>query len=301
MCTNGSGTNSVKPPVSRWSSRTASRWRAQFRGPSTWPNMIVLFERRPDLVRGSVHLEPLRGRDLVRADDRADLVVEHLGGGARERGEPLVAEALEVVAQRDAERRGALPDLERAEGVDVQLGHGVLDRADDRDVVVAVEAGMDPALEADLGGAALPGLDGAPDDLRVRDEVGLAAQVRRELPLREGAEAAAEVADVRVLDVPGDDVGDRRRRSPRAGARRRRRRRAGAPRPRARKSRTISVLAELVARGDAAAGRGETTNGTSPVSPGDQASSRARPSESAARSTCGSTPGSIQSASMWPG
>ena len=43
----------------------------------------------------------------------------------------------------------------------------------------------------------------------VRDEVGLAAQVRRELPLREGAEAAAEVADVRVLDVAGDDVGDR--------------------------------------------------------------------------------------------
>ncbi len=48
----------------------------------------------------------------------------------------------------------------------------------------------------------------APDDLAVRDEVGLAAEVRGELPLREGAEAAAEVADVRVLDVARDDVGD---------------------------------------------------------------------------------------------
>ena len=42
----------------------------------------------------------------------------------------------------------------------------------------------------------------------VRDEVRRAAQVRRELALREGAEAAAEVADVRVLDVARDDVGD---------------------------------------------------------------------------------------------
>ena len=48
----------------------------------------------------------------------------------------------------------------------------------------------------------------AADDLLVRDEVRRAAQVRRQLALREGAEAAAEVADVRVLDVPGDDVAD---------------------------------------------------------------------------------------------
>src|SRR5688572_25578075 len=67
---------------------------------------------------------------------------------------------------------------------------------------------MDPALEADLRGAAIPRLAGAADDLLVRDEVRRAAQVRRQLPLREGTEAAAEVADVRVLDVPRDDVAD---------------------------------------------------------------------------------------------
>ena len=121
---------------------------------------------------------------------------------------PFVPEALEVVAQGDAERRGALPDLERAERVDVQVGHGVLDRAHDGDVVVAVERRVDPALEADLGRASVPRLGGPADDLLVRHEVGLAAEVRRQLSLREGAEAAAEVADVRVLDVPGDDVGD---------------------------------------------------------------------------------------------
>src|SRR2546421_3141940 len=67
---------------------------------------------------------------------------------------------------------------------------------------------MDPTLEADLDGPALPGLAAAPQDLVGRHEVRRAAQVLREVPLREGAEAAAEVADVRVVDVPRDDVGD---------------------------------------------------------------------------------------------
>ena len=87
-------------------------------------------------------------------------------------------------------------------------GSSVLDRVDDGRVVLAGERRMDPALQADLGRAAVPRLPRAPDDLLVRDEVRRAAQVRRQLPLREGAEAAAEVADVRVLDVPGDDVAD---------------------------------------------------------------------------------------------
>ena len=88
----------------------------------------------------------------------------------------------------------------------VHLRHRVLDRAHDRLVVLAGERGMDPALEADLGGAALPRLDDAAGDLLVRDEIRRPAEVRRELPLREGAEAAAEIADVGVLDVARDDV-----------------------------------------------------------------------------------------------
>ena len=47
MWTNGSGTNSVKPPVSRCSSRVRSRCRAQGTGCSTAPNIIVTFERSP--------------------------------------------------------------------------------------------------------------------------------------------------------------------------------------------------------------------------------------------------------------
>src|SRR5580765_2666173 len=65
---------------------------------------------------------------------------------------------------------------------------------------------MDPALQADLGRAARPGLLAAAHDLLVRHEVRRAAEVRRQLSLREGTEPAAEVADVRVLDVARDDI-----------------------------------------------------------------------------------------------
>ena len=67
---------------------------------------------------------------------------------------------------------------------------------------------MDAALQADLGAAALPGLLAAADDLVDRDEVRRAAQVGRQLALGEGAEPTTEVADVRVVDVPRDHVGD---------------------------------------------------------------------------------------------
>ena len=113
----------------------------------------------------------------------------------------------EVVLERDAERGRALPDLERRERVHVDAGHPVADRLDHGGVVVAVEGGMDPALQADLDRAAVPRLLRAAHDLVHRHEVRLAAQVARQPPLGEGAEAAAEVTDVRVLDVPRDDVG----------------------------------------------------------------------------------------------
>src|SRR5205085_7211631 len=106
------------------------------------------------------------------------------------------------------ERRRALPDLERGKRVHVQVGQLALDRAAEVDVVVAVEAGVDPALEADLDGAALPRLVAASEDLLDRDEVRRSAQVLGELALRERAEPAAEVADVGVVDVARDDVAD---------------------------------------------------------------------------------------------
>src|SRR4029453_13259813 len=47
------------------------------------------------------------------------------------------------------------------------------------------------------------------DSLLPRQETRLPAEIGGEPALGEGAEAAAEVADVRVVDVPSDDVADR--------------------------------------------------------------------------------------------
>src|SRR5262249_55847290 len=91
----------------------------------------------------------------------------------------------------------------------MQTGHGILDRPADVDVEVAREGRMDPALETHFRGATLPGLVAAADDLVERDEVGRTTQVRRQLALRERTEAATEVADVRVVDVARDHIGDR--------------------------------------------------------------------------------------------
>ena len=82
------------------------------------------------------------------------------------------------------------------------------------EVVVAVEVGVDAALEAHLGGALGLGLGHAARDLVELEQVGRAAQVQRERALGEGAEAALEGADVGVVDVAvahvGDGVADRR-------------------------------------------------------------------------------------------
>ena len=81
------------------------------------------------------------------------------------RAQPGVHEATEVVGKRLVEPAGALGDLERGEAVHVDVGHRLLHRPGDVDVVVAVEVGVDAALEADLGGAQLGRLAGALGDV----------------------------------------------------------------------------------------------------------------------------------------
>ena len=165
MCTNGSGTNSVKPPLALLLLAHAQQVPRPVHGAVDVAEHDRVVRAEAEPVRRVVHLEPLVGRHLVGADDAPHLVVEHLRGRSRQRGEALVAQPLQVVGERQAERRRALPDLERRERVHVDARHRVLDRPHDREVVVAVERRVDAALQADLDGAALPGLLDAPHDL----------------------------------------------------------------------------------------------------------------------------------------
>ena len=150
---------------------------------------------------GAVRLEPLLGVDLVGADDGAHLVVEDLRRRARERLQSGLAQPGQVVGQGHARAPGSLGHLQCGEAVDVDVrrpgAHGV----EHVEVVVAVEVGVDAALQAHLGRTLGLGLGDAPRDLVELQQVGGAPQVERQRALGERAEAALERAHVRVVDV----------------------------------------------------------------------------------------------------
>ena len=79
--------------------------------------------------------------------------------------QPRVLEPRQIVAQRQPQRLGAVPDLQRREGVHVDVGRRRFHRLDDGEIGLARVAGPDAALQAHLGGAALPGLARAAGDL----------------------------------------------------------------------------------------------------------------------------------------
>ena len=200
--------NSVNPPVRFCRSRVRTMCLAQCTGCSMLPNMIVMLDLSPTEWAVSWALEPLAGGDLVRAQDLADGVVEDLRCGAGQRREAGVLHPAQVGLQRLAEPAGALGDLQRGEPVHVHRRHRGLHGLRDVEVVVAVEVGMDAALQAHLGGAELSGLADPVGDLVVGEQVGLAAQVQRQRALGESAERALERAHVGVVDVAVAHEGD---------------------------------------------------------------------------------------------
>ncbi len=118
MWTNGNGTNSVKPPVSSCSARTRSRCRAQCAIALDMAEHDRCGRAQADPVRGAHHLEPLVGRHLVGADDRADLRIEYLGRRTRQRRQARRLQPAEIILQRHAQRAGrrASPRAARRRG-----------------------------------------------------------------------------------------------------------------------------------------------------------------------------------------
>ena len=151
-------------------------------------------------------IEPLRRVHLVRADDRAHLVVQDLGGGARQGAEARGLELRKKGPDRQAKRRRALRHLQGREGVDVHVRNRRLDGAADGEIGLAAVVRMNAALKANFGRASLPGFGGATDDLFESEVVRRAAQRLVRLALGEGAERAAVGAYVGVIDVAVDDV-----------------------------------------------------------------------------------------------
>ena len=98
--------------------------------------------------------------------------------------------------------------------MNVHPRHRRLDRPADAEIGGAGVVGVDAALQADLGGAALPCLARRGARFPRRQIVRRAAQFLAALALGEGAELAAIIADVGIVDIAVDDVADPCRRDP---------------------------------------------------------------------------------------
>ncbi len=160
--------------------------------------------RDAEAVGGLDHPDPLSGGQLALGQHPPDVVVEDLGGRAGNGAEAGVAQVLQQIGHADAGPGGAGDDLHRAEGVDVHPGGRVEHGAHDLHVGVGAHVRADTGLDAHLGGAQGLGLRGAYPDLGQGQRVG----VRVAAALCEGAEPAADVADVGDVEVAVDDVGD---------------------------------------------------------------------------------------------
>ena len=152
-CTKPSGTNSVKPPVSFWMSRSRMNWLIQCSGVSRWPYIRVEVVGMPSLLSGAHHVGPLLHRYLLARQHVPNVVVQNLGGGARQGVQAVVLQHLQVVVQRHAGQLGAVRHLHGGEGVRVHVRHRSLDGAQDVAVIKGVQTARQPALHADLGGA----------------------------------------------------------------------------------------------------------------------------------------------------
>ncbi len=155
-------------------------------------------------MRGADDLLPLLGGEFVARKHEADVVVENLGGRSRQSVEAIVAQHAQIIFERHAGEFDAVDDLHGRESVNVHAGYGLLYRAQNVAIVERRQAVRQAALNADFGGADFPGFDGLLRDLLEAEEVGVGFA----RAAAEGAELAADEADIGEIDIAIDDVGD---------------------------------------------------------------------------------------------
>ena len=161
-----------------------------------------------DAMGHAHHFDPFVCADLVRAYQRADFGVEYLGRGAGQGGEARRLQLRQIILQRQAQRMRAMGNFQRGESVDMDVRRGFAHGLQNGEIGVAVIVGMDAPLQADFGGAAIPCFGRAPSNLGIVEPVGGAAH-RLRTALRKGAEAAFVEADIGVVDVAIDGIGQR--------------------------------------------------------------------------------------------
>ena len=147
---------------------------------------------------------PHLGRYLPGSDYLSYFLNQNLRRGA---GEGVVTDILEFpyeVLFLYAKRLGAVVDLVGRKGVGVHFRHGILNRLYKLDVKIAVYLGVHASLHAYFRRAYFPGLNRSLRDFVHREKIrSFVPLVRHKI-----TEAAVDIAYVREVDVPVNDVGD---------------------------------------------------------------------------------------------
>src|SRR6185503_20974659 len=123
---------------------------------------------------------------------------------ARDGAEPGFGELSDDFLERQFEDVPEMNELARAEAVDVDLREFALDMRKQIQIPLDRELGMMAPLHQNLGAAQSDGLLNFLIHLRVADDVGIVVT----FDTVKGAEFAINIANVGVIDIPVNDVGD---------------------------------------------------------------------------------------------
>jgi hypothetical protein len=156
-----------------------------------------------ELMRGAMHVHPILGVALQTADAMAHGVIEDLGAAAGNGIETGIHEALDGVAKTQAADVGDVGDFRRGQAVQVNA-EALLDAAEEIFVPLDFEIRVEAALHQDAGAAQVEGLLNFVVDHFLGQHVAFGMAHG---PV-EGAEAAILRAEVGVVDIAIDDVGD---------------------------------------------------------------------------------------------
>ncbi len=155
-------------------------------------------------VRRTDDFDPLRCRKLVGREDVSNLIVQNFGGSSGQCAETIVAQHRQIVGERHARQFDAIHNFHRGKGMNVHPGSDLFHGAQNVAVIKLREVAREPALDAHLGRAQLPGFHRfLPDLFRTKEvSIGLAR------PAAEGAELASDETNVGEIDVAVDHVSD---------------------------------------------------------------------------------------------
>jgi hypothetical protein len=161
-----------------------------------------------DLVGGSMDVDPIIREAFQAGDFVADFVVENLSATARDGIEASIAQAQNRIANAEAAVLGDGDDLGSGVAVQMNLGKTLLDSAEHLFVPVDFQIGMQAALHQHTGAAEFDGLANLFVDGVEIEDVAFLCRWAFEWAI-EGAEGAVLGAEVGVIDVAVDDIGDR--------------------------------------------------------------------------------------------